>query len=110
MVRDGDDIKYSMRKLADEATGLMIKYKKTKYLAMEGQSRDLNIQRHTTSKCEEDKYVASIIPLEGNLKFETIRTKRDRLEKESKLNSLLWFNNLKKRTKDRIYNSIIQTI
>lgn len=112
MAGDEYDIEYMMRKLADtyEANGLKINYKKTKYLVIGGQARDLHIQGQVITKCEEYKYLGSLISSEGNSKMEITSRIGQARQATRTLNSLLWSKNLRNRTKTRIYGSIIESI
>lgn len=66
-----NDIEYMMQKLGDtyKANGLIINCKKTKYLVVGiGVANDSQIDVNTIEKCEEYKYLGSIISSKANSK------------------------------------------
>lgn len=112
MAGDEHDIHYMIRKLAEtyEKNGMKINFKKTKYLVSGGTARDLEVGGQTVAKCEEYKYLGSVIASESNSKKEITSRIGQARQATQTLNSILWSKYIKNETKIRIYHSIVQSI
>ena len=112
MAGDDHDIEYMIRKLADtyEENGMKINYQKTKYLVVAGEARDLQVGGHTIQKCDQYKYLGSVITTEGNSRKEITNRIGQARQATQKLNSVLWSKSARKNTKVWLYNTVVQSI
>nr|CAH7714890.1 unnamed protein product [Callosobruchus chinensis] len=89
---------YMMRKItkAYSAAGLKINFSKTKYLAVNSSQEDLEIDGRLMAACEDYTYLGAKISKEGSSKKEVSHRADQARYAISRLNTLLWSNNLSK--------------
>lgn len=106
------DIDYMMRKIVDvyDQAGLSVNYEKTRYLVINGESKNLLVNGQTIKVCDEYKYLGVTISNEGTSKKEINIRKIKAQQAVNKLNSVLWSKQITKQTKLRIYGAIVESI
>lgn len=112
MAGDEHDVDYMMRKLADtyEENGMKINYRKTKYLVVGGEARDLQMSGGVVQGCKEYKYLGSVITSAGDSREDITNRIGHARRATQKLNSLLWSGSIRDATKVRMYKTIVQSI
>jgi hypothetical protein len=108
-----EDLEYMTRKLIVEYElwGLKLNVKKTKYMAIGGTSRDLQLEygKGIISHVNEYTYLGVRITNDGNHEPEIndrINTGRAAI---TKLNSILWDRDVTPKTKTHIYHAIVKS-
>lgn len=107
-----EDVDYMLRKLKDEyeQVGMRMNLTKTEYLRIGKEDEDPELQLRQIRKCEEYKYLGSILSNKGSSERD-IRYRVQQGQKSVRvLNSLLWSNRLSLNTKMTIYRSIVEPI
>lgn len=107
-----EDIDYMLRKLIEEYEkwGMNMNRGKTEYLRIGEEQEDPDLQLRELKKCEEYKYLGSMISSEGTSN-DDIRYRVQQGQKCVRIfNSLLWSNHIKINTKMTIYRAIVEPI
>jgi hypothetical protein len=110
---DEYDTEYMMRKISEtyDRAGLKVNFAKTKYLVVgDRQNNNLVINGQVIEVCDDYKYSGVTILGEGSSKKELLNRIGQAKQAISKLNSTLWANNIKKQTKKRTYETIVESI
>lgn len=112
IAEDEDDASYMTRKLKEEFLkwGLTINMDKTKYLIVEGDGHDLDMENDNIKKCEEIKYLGVTITNKGTSEKDIYNKLNQGKKAIGMLNSILWSDQITKNTKKTIYNVIIESI
>ena len=112
IAHDREDLEYMARKLLEEYEkwGLQVNTTKTKYMCVGGPMEDLILDNKTIEACEEYTYLGVKIDSKGRCEKEI----QDRINKGKKvigaLNPILWSNNITKKGKKLIHNTIFESI
>jgi len=110
---DRDDSSYMFRKLEEEYEkwGLTISHKKTEYMvAGENDRQDLDVGQHKLKNCATFKYLGVTLSNTGKSN-EDIKNKIGQGRRVIRqLNSVLWNNKIRSKTKTTIYRSIFESI
>lgn len=107
-----EDIDYMLRKLKEEydLAGMKMNVAKTEYLRIGEEDEDPDLQLRQIRKCEEYKYLGSIISHKGS-SAQDIRHRTHQGQKSVRvLNPLLWSNRISLKTKLTIYRAIVEPI
>jgi len=112
LAADEYDIHYMMRKLEEtySSAGLKINFDKTKHLVVGGEKADLEINGNVVRGCKEYKYLGVNIDEGGSSASEISQRMVKGTQAISKLNSILWSENIKRNTKIRVFESIVKSI
>jgi hypothetical protein len=102
-----------MRKISEtyDRASLKVNFAKVKYLVVgDRHNNNLVINGQVIEVCDNYKYLGVTISDEGSSKKELSNRIGQAKQAIKKLNSILWTNNIKKQTKERIYEAIVESI
>lgn len=102
-----------MRKISEtyDRASLKVNFAKVKYLVVgDRHNNNLVINGQVIEVCDNYKYLGVTISGEGSSKKELSNRIGQAKQAIKKLNSILWTNNIKKQTKERIYEAIVESI
>lgn len=110
---DMDDLSYMLRKLKDEYEkwGLKINMSKTEYLKVgDDELEDIEIETEKIKGCKTFKYLGVTLSCNGK-SSDDINNKIGQGKRAIRqLNPILWNDKIKKRTKQIIYSSVVESI
>ena len=90
--------------------GLNMNMAKTEYLKIGDEAEDAELKLHEVKRCNEFKYLGTIISEEGTTKRDLHNRTQQAKRAVRTLNSLLWSNKIRIKTKRIIYNAIREPI
>ena len=113
MTEDYEDLQYMARKLKEEYEkwGLKINMEKTKHMAIGDKSKDLVLEdgQGTIKVCNDYIYFGTKITADGGHGVEINERINKGRSAISKLNGVLWDENISSKTKTTIFNTIIRS-
>lgn len=112
MAQSREDVKYMMRKLLDsfEAGGLQVNMKKTEYLVVGGNGRDISLHQGTIRAVQKFKYLGSYIDDSGSCNSEIDSRLVQARKAIRMLNGVLWSRTILNDTKKRILTAVVESI
>ncbi|XP_050502979.1 uncharacterized protein LOC126882213 [Diabrotica virgifera virgifera] len=112
VANDEEDMDYMFRKLKKEYEkwGLNMNMSKTEYLKIGDDEEDPELEIRTTKRCNEYKYLGSIISKEGTTKRDIEKRTQQGKKAVNILSSLLWSKDIRQETKLTIYRTLVEPI